>query len=187
MARRTITRSIPTGDANVRITLKIKVDSLSWKERAEWIQEGFLREMKKMGKIHVRERDVRVRTWHEHPDFKYQLYRLENYGARLRVIMQTADMHNMYKYHWIDKGTDVRYATMTRDFRAKTAPGRRTPHEGQGGLAYVKKSVPRAGIEARQFEETIKKKVQPRVDEMAEKVADLSLNRKGRVRRKMVT
>lgn len=56
-------------------------------------------------------------------------------------------------FNYIEGGTEVRYATMTREprFVAKTSPGSLSSIRGAGGLHYVDKRVPRPGIEAREF------------------------------------
>ena len=58
--------------------------------------------------------------------------------------------------YWLDLGTTVRYATMSSDFRSKTFPrGGIKTRSGRGRLAYVDRSQPRDGIEAREFTQDI--------------------------------
>lgn len=57
----------------------------------------------------------------------------------------------MKKWHWLNSGTSIRYATMTRGFKAKTRTGRVTAGIGAGGLAFVDRKVPRPGIKARRW------------------------------------
>lgn len=52
-------------------------------------------------------------------------------------------------YRFLDQGTEVRYATMTRDFKAKTRVGQFASYNGRGGLAYVNTAKPKPGIAAR--------------------------------------
>lgn len=59
---------------------------------------------------------------------------------------------------WVSHGTRIRYATMTKDFRAKTRPGRIRSGSGSGGVAYVSRRRPRPGIQARKFDELIAEK-----------------------------
>lgn len=61
------------------------------------------------------------------------------------------------KFLWLDEGTDVRFATMTRGFIAKTSPGMIGSRAGRGGVAYINPDKPMPGIEARRFTETIEK------------------------------
>jgi len=53
------------------------------------------------------------------------------------------------KWFWLDRGTKVRYATMSRNFRAKTQVGNLSSGAGRGGLIFVNKKKPRPGIKAR--------------------------------------
>lgn len=64
------------------------------------------------------------------------------------------------KYMFLTRGTSVRYATMSPDFRAKTTKGVIASGAGGGkrNPLYVSTANPQPGIEAREFEETIVKK-----------------------------
>lgn len=55
------------------------------------------------------------------------------------------------RYVYLDRGTRVRYATMTPDFRAKTKVGVLYSYKGAGRVAYVNTKKPRPGIAARQW------------------------------------
>lgn len=63
-------------------------------------------------------------------------------------------------YYFLDRGTRVRYATMDREFRSKTKPGRIRSGMGAGNPdpIYVNRGVPRPGIEARRFTDMIYKR-----------------------------
>ena len=54
-------------------------------------------------------------------------------------------------YYFISKGTRVRYATMSSDFKSKTSPSRIKSRPGAGRVIYVSKRKPRPGIKARNF------------------------------------
>lgn len=58
---------------------------------------------------------------------------------------------------FLTRGTDVRYATMSSDFIAKTSYRNLASGTGRGGKLYVSLSQPRSGIKAREIEELIKK------------------------------
>lgn len=60
-------------------------------------------------------------------------------------------------YPFVERGTSVRYATMTQDFVAKTKPGVISAGSGRGGVLYVDKRRPRPGIKARKKEKPIAK------------------------------
>jgi hypothetical protein len=65
------------------------------------------------------------------------------------------------QYFWINAGTSVRYAHMTRNFSPKTAPGIIGSMGGSGGLAFISKKHPRPGIKAREFDKAIAKTWEP--------------------------
>ncbi len=58
-------------------------------------------------------------------------------------------------YRFVNDGTSVRFATMSKDFVPKTKPGVLRSSAGQGGVQYVSKQNPRPGIKARNFTKTI--------------------------------
>lgn len=61
-------------------------------------------------------------------------------------------------YFYVSEGTSVRYATMTPDFRAKSAPGLIRSVQGRGGVLYINKARPRPGIVGREFPKAINSK-----------------------------
>lgn len=63
-------------------------------------------------------------------------------------------------YYMLNHGTVVRYATMTGDplFNAKTRPKWLGSGQGDGGMVYVSKFVPRPGITAREWDVAVKEK-----------------------------
>ena len=62
-----------------------------------------------------------------------------------------ADGENARIYRYVDEGTSVRHAVMTRDFAPKTSVRSLASSRGRGGLAYVDKRVSAPGIQARRF------------------------------------
>lgn len=61
---------------------------------------------------------------------------------------------------WLDKGTSVRYALMSKDWRSKTKPGYITSYQGAGHMVFVSRKHPRPGITARQFSRIIHERAQ---------------------------
>lgn len=59
------------------------------------------------------------------------------------------------KWIYLDKGTKVRYATMTKNFVPKTKVGVFYSYQGAGKVAYVRKKKPRPGIKARGWSEKV--------------------------------
>lgn len=103
--------------------------------------------------------DKTVRTWRTKPTFKEEvrvgaLARGKGPGVSLSVTTDS----DIYKF--VDEGTRVRYATMSKDFRAKTKPNVIGSGGGRGKLLFVNKRRPRPGIKARNFSKLIKQKWQ---------------------------
>jgi hypothetical protein len=61
-------------------------------------------------------------------------------------------------YRYVNDGTSVRHAVMSRDFKAKTTPRVIGSVPGAGGVVFVSKKIKLPGIEARHFDEEIQKK-----------------------------
>ena len=78
----------------------------------------------------------------------------------------------MKKWYWISKGTKVRYAVMTKGFKAKTRPKIISSYKGKGQMWYVNPKKPRPGIEARLFDETINERMIKKIeDQMKTRIA----------------
>jgi hypothetical protein len=86
-------------------------------------------------------------------------------GDVVTVLVGTDD--KIYKF--LDRGTRVRYATMSLDFQPKTHIGVLGSGKGAGGLLFVSKKHPRPGIKARRYTETITEKYNVMADRLAEK------------------
>lgn len=87
---------------------------------------------------------VTTQTWNHQPVFTIT-------ASPGRRKIQTDDPPFIY----VSGGTRVRYATMTRGFKAKTTPGVIGSVKGSGGVLYISKMRPRPGIQARRFAELI--------------------------------
>jgi hypothetical protein len=96
-----------------------------------------------------------VSTWNDKPTFL-----INKYGSpRMSRVVSAKNKI----YFFVSEGTRVRYATMTPNFIAKTAPGRFQAQAGAGGVAYISKKHPRPGIKARKFDEQLMKRWQDKL------------------------
>ena len=82
-------------------------------------------------------------------------------------------------YRFVNDGTKVRYATMSKDFRAKTQVGVIGSGPGQGRRLFINKRYPRPGIQARKFDETIQKKWVKRFKDRMQKALKVGVNNSG--------
>jgi hypothetical protein len=88
-----------------------------------------------------------ARTWDDVPEFiirKSGEYEREIYTAN-------------QNYARVNRGTSVRYATMSPDFLAKSQANSLTAGGGAGGVQFIDRNRPRPGIKARNFDKEIKK------------------------------
>lgn len=94
-----------------------------------------------------------VATWKDKPDFEIET----KTGAAASGIKITVTPDPEKPYLFVDKGTKVRYATMSKDFEAKTDPNVIQAFPGKGKMLFVNKKRPRPGIKARNFSKIIAK------------------------------
>lgn len=90
-----------------------------------------------------------VETWDDKPEFTVKT---------LKNAVSVSTSSKIYSY--IDKGTSVRYATMTPDFSPKTRVRVIASARGRGGVVRVDKRHPKPGIEAREFSVIIQERMQ---------------------------
>ncbi len=72
-------------------------------------------------------------------------------------------------FNFIDEGTRVRRALMSRDFVSKTRPGSLKTRRGRGGVIFISKKVNRPGIKARKFTETIANQMERDASEIVDR------------------
>lgn len=86
-------------------------------------------------------------TWSHKPVFSQPIIRYR--GGDLLIVVTTDD--DIFGY--LNRGTGVRYAALSRDWRSKTAPrgGLRSGPGAGSVIARGKKAGPQRGIEARDF------------------------------------
>lgn len=83
--------------------------------------------------------------------------RVDEYPTK--IVGKTWTENDIVRF--LEKGTRVRYATMSPDFQAKTRVRWIGSGPGAGGLMYISKLRPRPGIKARHWTSEIKKVVEP--------------------------
>lgn len=88
-----------------------------------------------------------VATWNNPPTFIIRRNKTN------RSITAAGKEGQIYTY--VDEGTRVRHALMSRDFKAKTRPGVVGSGFGRGGVVFISKKIIRPGIKARGFSEII--------------------------------
>jgi hypothetical protein len=113
-----------------------------------------------------------TRTWNHQVDFDTKL--TERNGDFVLEVW-TNDMI----YYFVDKGTSVRYATMTYDplYIPKTSYRKISSRRGEGGLLYINPNDPKPGIEAREFTLEIARRREPYFERKMAKAIDKATKR----------
>lgn len=126
--------------------------------------EPFKREIKKAlqaeAKQLKREFGKTVRTWRRKPKFEQLASTRPEETGEASVLVGTDDP--IYRY--LDEGTRIRWAVMSKDWKSKTRPRVIGSSAGQGRVVIAGKRAmlrrgirPRPGIKAREFAKTIQR------------------------------
>lgn len=99
-----------------------------------------------------------IATWNEPPTMKAEIsYRG---GDVAMVAGPSGDLFLAKKWMWLDQGTRVRFAQLSKDWVSKTSPGSLRSGAGAGMvLARGHKAGAHRGIEARHWSELINKMI----------------------------
>lgn len=137
--------------------------------------EGVLRNI---GRQSRKQREKTTKTWTgAAPSWYMKLSRPKSYTARLEVFM-TGITLGMKKWYWVSKGTKVRYAVMTKNFKPKTKFRVISSYKGRGHMRYVDPHIMRPGIQAREFDEEINERMSEKVESQLDTRVKRALKRK---------
>jgi len=138
------------------------------KMRVDNIRFEMMRELEKQGKETEREFEKTVESWKgDKPKFE-SLTNLTGSDAEL-LTGPTGNKKALDKFKWLDEGTGIRWAVMSKDWQSKTR--RRFVGSGSGrgrvvimGRRAMQKRhiAPRPGIEAREWTPTIQARRKPK-------------------------
>lgn len=92
-----------------------------------------------------------TRTWRHQPQFVIHQVRTAQY------TVTTDDPI----FHFLDKGTRVRRALMSRDWVSKTKPRFIASYNGRGQVLFISRKLNRPGIQAREWSKIIHDRLQP--------------------------
>ena len=125
------------------------------------IRVELLAALEKQSKLLVKEFEKTTKTWHgEKPEFEAQIGLEQGSGATLEVAL-TGPQKGIDKWFWLDRGTKVRRALMSRDWQSKTTPGLIGSGPGRGRVLFVSRQLALPGIEAREWAKLIRKNTRP--------------------------
>lgn len=108
--------------------------------------------------------DTTTRTWRKRPVF------IVVTSPYKRVVSTDDDV-----YRFLARGTSIRYATMSADFRPKTRSRYIGSNIGKGGAVFISKKYPKPGIQAREWEDEIKKKWDAEAPVIVQRMIDAAL------------
>lgn len=113
-------------------------------------------------------------TWTDKPKFSVKVDQGASVGG-IRIQVATDDA----AYNYVDKGTKVRYATMSKDWVSKTEPNVIQAFPGKGKKLFVNKKHPRPGIKARNFTKIIAKSAKTELARVAKNALARAARRSG--------
>ena len=93
-----------------------------------------------------------TRTWVNRPSFE-PVKTLRGWAVGIDPI---------YPWKYVDEGTRVRRAIMSRDWKSKTKPNVITSYAGRGRVVFISRKVNLPGIQARNFRDIIMRRIQAR-------------------------
>lgn len=137
------------------MTFKIKYIGPKKDLDVDKVRLEMLNELRKQARIFKKDFNLTTRTWKHKPEFKEQIH----LGAKeASVEISTED--DIYKF--VDQGTSIRWAVMSRDWKSKTRSQVIGSTRGRGraviwgrGAMRKRHIRPRPGIKARKFSKTI--------------------------------
>jgi len=101
-----------------------------------------------------------VQSWDDPPSFDDAISLAK--GDAVALVGPTGSQQQVNKFLWLDKGTRIRWALMSRNWRSKTRPGQLNSGPGSGRVIIAGRRAmqsrniqPRPGIEARNWTDII--------------------------------
>lgn len=135
---------------------------------AKFDPDAFSREMiKEMSRFNAeinKDFDKTVATWEGKPKFRATVAVSQDLiEGHVRTVRIFGDKPPELIYYFINQGTKVRFARMTKDFEPKTRVRVIDSFPGSGGLEAVDPRIPNPGIVGRKFNEAIATKHRARL------------------------
>ncbi|RLC88773.1 MAG: hypothetical protein DRJ03_01610 [Chloroflexi bacterium] len=102
-----------------------------------------------------------TRTWKgTKPRFKREI-KVDRGNLRLTTLPY-GNPKAVNKFRWLNEGTRVRHAVMSKDFRPKTRHRTIGSRRGRGGMVFVSRKIRQPGIKAREWTDEIRKRRTPK-------------------------
>jgi len=133
---------MPVIETKVLRPKKLKIDE---------VRMALLNALRAEGRAIQKEYEKTVATWAHKPKFE-QLIGLDKQQATVLVGTDS----RIYKF--IDEGTRVRRAVMSKDWQSKTTPNVIGSGPGRGHVVFISKKIALPGIKARNFTKIIQRR-----------------------------
>lgn len=137
------------------MTLRFEVPKMA-QVNPDAFRVEFLAALRKTGKALDKRLSETTKTWEgEKPKFQTAIH-LTTKEAWLQP-MASGPAKGIAKWRWLDEGTRVRYAIMSRDWQSKTTPGFVGSGPGRGRRVFVDVDNPQPGIKPRRWSKIVLK------------------------------
>jgi len=136
------------------------------KLQVEAIRKELLLELGKEAKDQQKELDKTTKSWKgDKPKFTSEI---DVGGDNVAVVTGPAGSSmGVKKWNWLNEGTRVRRALMSRNWKSKTRPGYLGSGGGRGRVVFISRRLSRPGIQARGWTEIVtKRRKQPCTNRM---------------------
>lgn len=128
--------------------------------RAEKMAAILVEELERQGTLVKKEYEKTTRTWRHKPVFEIETSAYAAAASRGRagllgraMVSVTTD-DDIFRY--VDQGTRVRHAVMSRNWKSKTRVRVIGSRAGAGRMVFVSRKINRPGIKAREFSKEIR-------------------------------
>ncbi len=120
------------------------------KLKVEAIRKEIMQELQKEGKEQQKQLKKTTATWKgDKPKFE-SIVDIDAEGAGVLTGPSGSTM-GIKKWNWLDQGTNVRRALMSRNWKSKTRPNYFGSGAGRGRVVFISKRINRPGIKARNW------------------------------------
>jgi hypothetical protein len=134
------------------MSVRIRIEPILLKKKLFDVPAGQAAKEQALGELAEEARELfqkTTATWETQPVF---IVRINQNNTSVTTASKI--------YTYIDKGTRVRYATMSPDFSPKTRSRVIGSTAGKGRMIFVSRNHPRPGIQAREFSVIIQERMQ---------------------------
>lgn len=143
--------------------------------QSEIFRQELRKEMLEVKKDIVDDFERTVKNWGE-PKVKFTA-KIESGASVGGVLLSVTTRDKRFKF--LDQGTKVRRAVMSKDWQSKTSPNVILSTPGKGKVVFISKKISRPGIKARNFSKVIAKSYKPEFKKRIKNCLERAARRSG--------